>query len=28
VIGNPDLSLAEREALLGGTVRQWLEWPA
>jgi L-fuconolactonase len=28
VLGNPDLSPAEREALLGGTVRTWLNWPA
>lgn len=28
VLGNPDLSPAEREALLGGTVRAWLNWPA
>jgi L-fuconolactonase len=28
VLGNPDLSPAERTALLGGTVRAWLNWPA
>jgi L-fuconolactonase len=28
MMGNPDLSPAEREALLGGTVRAWLNWPA
>ena len=28
VIGNPDISQAERDAVLGGTVRSWLEWPA
>ena len=25
--GGPDLSQSEREALLGGTVRTWLDWP-
>jgi L-fuconolactonase len=28
VLGNPNLSAAERAALLGGTVRAWLNWPA
>lgn len=28
VIGCPDLTTAEREALLGGTARAWLDWPA
>jgi predicted TIM-barrel fold metal-dependent hydrolase len=28
VIGNPDLSQAEREAVLGRTARTWLDWPA
>jgi L-fuconolactonase len=28
MLGNPDLSPAEREALLGGTLRAWLNWPA
>jgi predicted TIM-barrel fold metal-dependent hydrolase len=28
LLGDPDLSPAEREALLGGTVRAWLDWPA
>ena len=28
LLGNPDLSRAEREALLGGTVRAWVSWPA
>lgn len=27
VIGNPDLTQIEREFLLGGTVRAWLDWP-
>jgi predicted TIM-barrel fold metal-dependent hydrolase len=27
VVGNPDLSQAERQALLGGTARAWLDWP-
>lgn len=26
--GNPDLTAAERAAVLGGTVRKWLDWPA
>ena len=28
MMGNPDLSEAEREALLGGTARAWLNWVA
>lgn len=28
VIGDPDLTQAERQALLGGTARTWLDWPA
>jgi L-fuconolactonase len=28
MLGNPDLSPAERAALLGGTARAWLDWPA
>lgn len=28
MMGNPDLSESEREALLGGTARAWLSWPA
>jgi L-fuconolactonase len=28
MMGNPDLSSLEREALLGGTIRAWLDWPA
>jgi L-fuconolactonase len=28
MMGNPDLSEAEREAVLGGTARAWLNWPA
>jgi hypothetical protein len=28
MLGNPDLSPGERAALLGGTVRAWLNWPA
>ena len=27
MMGNPDLSQVEREALLGGTTRVWLNWP-
>jgi predicted TIM-barrel fold metal-dependent hydrolase len=27
VLGDPDLSAGEREAVLGGTVRAWLKWP-
>jgi predicted TIM-barrel fold metal-dependent hydrolase len=27
MMGNRDLSLAERQALLGGTARAWLNWP-
>ncbi|HTV95146.1 MAG TPA: amidohydrolase family protein [Steroidobacteraceae bacterium] len=28
VLGDPDLSEAERKALLGGTARAWLDWAA
>jgi L-fuconolactonase len=28
MLGNPDLTPAERAALLGGTIRAWLNWPA
>jgi predicted TIM-barrel fold metal-dependent hydrolase len=28
VLGDPDLSAAEREAVLGRTARAWLDWPA
>jgi predicted TIM-barrel fold metal-dependent hydrolase len=28
MLGNPDLSPAESAALLGGTARAWLNWPA
>lgn len=28
VRGNSDLTQSEREALLGGTIRAWLNWPA
>ena len=27
VIGDPDLSQAEREAMLAGAARAWLDWP-
>jgi L-fuconolactonase len=28
MLGNPDLTVAERLALLGGTARSWLNWPS
>jgi len=28
LLGNTDLSQPERDALLGGTARAWLNWPA
>ncbi len=28
VADNPELTFAEREAILGGTARAWLDWPA
>jgi len=28
VLGNNDLTQAEREAVLGGTARKWLDWAA